>query len=234
VAAPSESLPSPSAANTDPPPTSSWVPPVTPPPAPPDPSCAAKDRPWPTNLHHRRTLAAFRDEPRDETWAREAEAHLKKYLGGADDALRVLECRRSACVVGCVEDRDFAERVGGVLWSGPTPMKGLRAPDSCRELLTIFWRFPLDYPGAPGGRLSSMKKLQCAGSRPDSADANCRFRGGGLCFDKLEPACRCACSVLPGASRTRPFCVTAGYHKGMGCDAPEPEFGMPWPPPRGK
>jgi len=229
--APSGAAPLPPAADTGPAPTSG-APSAPPPPLPPEPSCAAKDRPWPTALGHRRELEAFRAEPRDETWARAAEAHLTKSLEGADEALRILECRRSACLVGSVEDRAFAERLGAVVWSGPTSRMGLRGRDSCPELLTVFWRSGRDYPGAPGGRLSSMKKLQCAGSLPASAGASCPFRAGNLCFDGVEAACRCSCSVRPGASLTRPLCVGVAHSNAVNCSAPQPQFGMPWPPPR--
>lgn len=191
---------------------------------------------WPVTVGVARLLADFEhSEPRDGEWAPRAERYLHHALRNTRSrgARRValVECRRSACVVGAIVGGGlvFFDAMGNIPWAGPNGDAGGYAlrPDNCHDALYVFWRNALDYPGAPGGRITSMQPTPpCPDSTPVVPGKPC-IDWQGRCFKSEEAYCRCRCWLVPGAPHHHLQCLGEGR---VGCDEAGLHFGTQWPP----
>jgi hypothetical protein len=195
---------------------------------------SASSATWPESGPFGATINDFRNrDPRDSAWAVKAEEYLVKAIGelsvDSPDSVRLVECRRIACIAGGINSGELASRLSAVEWAGPARHEGVLRADHCEDVLSVFWRHPRDFAGALRMQ-SSMAPLKCA-AQVSGTEATCAFRSGGACFKDIRAACRCACDRFPASGE--PECVfPAASGASIACTRSYPEFGMRWPPKR--
>jgi hypothetical protein len=182
---------------------------------------------WPESATFRDMLQGFRKNAPDAAWDRHAEAHLTKQIAtlsiAAPNAIARVACRGNGCIIGGfgTTDLNYALRSAFVIAGAVETFQQPRA-DGCLEVVAALWRHPLDKAGPH--RIETMGPLVCDRGVATPLDQPCRVRFGPQCFENLDDACACACTMVAGASAAVDGCQQKPEAGSIYCAKPPTPF----------